>query len=67
MSLRSGISEWMLHGPLTAVIIGTSTASTFSMSMRPYQAFSSSFSRPFCPSMARYRGFSVGAGPQLAL
>src|SRR5262249_51748158 len=67
MSLIRGTSEWMLHGPLTAVIIGTSTASTFSMSMRPYQPFSSSFWRPFWPSIARYRGFSTEGGPQLAL
>ena len=53
MSPSRGTSEWMLHGPLTALIIGTSTASTFSMSMRPYQAFSSSFMRPFSPSIAR--------------
>ena len=46
MSPSSATSECMLHGPLTALIIGTSTASTFSISIRPYQAFSSIVTTP---------------------
>ena len=46
-------AAWMLHGPLTALMIGTSTASTFSTSMRPYHAFSSSSMSPSGPSIAR--------------
>src|SRR4051812_13830049 len=52
MSASSGTSEWMLHGPLTALMIGTSTARMFSISMRPYHAFSSSCMRPSWPSIA---------------
>ncbi len=44
--MSSGTSECMLHGPLTAAIIGTSTASRFSRSIRPYHAFSSMVTTP---------------------
>ena len=52
MSPSSGTSECMLHGPLTALIIGTSTSSTLEIKCRAYQAFSSSLSQ------------SAGAGHQ---
>ena len=49
MSPISGTSEWMLHGPLTALIIGTSTSRMLMMRLRAYHAFSSSFRSPRTP------------------
>ncbi|CNH27495.1 Uncharacterised protein [Mycobacterium tuberculosis] len=52
MSPMSGTSECMLHGPLTALIIGTSTSSTLKMRCLAYQAFSSSLCVPRSSGMA---------------
>ena len=69
MSMSSGISECMVHGPFTAAIIGTSTASRFSMIMRPNHAFSSMVVTPSASAYALYNGFwsSVTGLPQSAL
>ena len=71
MSPISGTSECMLHGPLTALIIGTSTSSTLKMRCRAYQAFSSSLTSPRVSGISWYTGFSTGSPlgirPQLAL
>ena len=56
MSPISGTSECMLHGPLTALIIGTSTSSTLKMRWRAYQAFSSSLTSPRVPGISMVLG-----------
>ena len=53
MSPSNGTSECMLQGPLTALIIGTSTSSTLVIKCLAYQAFSSSLCSPRVPGISR--------------